>query len=145
MKRNYNTRIIKAKKSYSSKELAELLGVHVQTVRSWSQNGLEPIDSESHLALFLGSDAQNYLRQAMSKRRVKLGPNELYCFTCRNRTTAKDAKITVQEHTIGKGMSSIKREGTCDQCGKKVVRFGSLQQNELATAVGTRKGLSNSL
>lgn len=145
MKRNYNTRIIKAKKSYSSKELAELLVVHIQTVRDWCRNGLKPIDEESHFALFLGSEVKSYLRKRMDERKVKLGPNDFYCMTCRNSTSSQNSKIVLQEKQIGKNKISIRYEGNCDRCGRKVVKFGSLPPNELATPKGTNTGPSPSL
>ena len=43
-KRTFNTRLIKRDYSYDIKELSEVLGVHVRTVREWIKSGLPLID-----------------------------------------------------------------------------------------------------
>lgn len=123
MKRNYNLRLLKAKKSYSTQELSKQLGVHVQTVRGWGKTGMKSIDKESHFALYLGSDVKAYLKADIEARRVHLDHNEFYCMGCKQKTTSLVTTITSQNKTIGRNMESVKVNGICVHCGTKVCRF----------------------
>ena len=145
MKRNYNLRKIKTKKSYSTQELAELCGIHPQTVRSWRNDGLQSIDEESHYSLFLGSAVKEYLQQQTNLRRVRLGQNEFYCLSCKLKTTSKITRVVSQDKKIGTDKISIRYEGECVVCGKPVCRFGSLQSNESVPEQVINTGLSTSL
>jgi hypothetical protein len=145
MKRNYNLRTIKTKKSYSTKELSQLFSVHPQTIRSWRKDGLISIDESSHYALFLGSTVKSFLQAQADSRRVHLKEGEFYCLSCNTATTASNAQIISQEKMIGKGMLSVRHHGNCDKCSKVVNRFGSLQPNEVAGGKVINTGLSASL
>ena len=65
-------------------------------------------------------------------RRIKLKANEFYCFTCKAKTTATNAKLISQKKKIGKDKESMRWVGNCDRCGQKINKFASLQSNELA-------------
>ncbi|MDA1079996.1 MAG: helix-turn-helix domain-containing protein [bacterium] len=145
MKRNYNLRKIKTKKSYSTQELAVLCGIHPQTVRSWRNDGLLPIDEDSHYSLFLGSAVKEYLQEQTNQRRVKLGQGEFYCLGCKAKTTSRSTKFVSQDKKIGVNKISIRYEGECIKCGKSVNRFGSLQSNELVAEQVINTSLSPSL
>ena len=145
MKRNHNLRRLRAKKSYSAQELASALQIHVQTVRHWRKDGLCPIDSSVSRVFYLGSTVQAYLRQQRQKRRVKLREGEFYCFCCKRGTTSLQTKTVSQNKFIGKGDESIRLEGVCVRCGKKVNRFGVHRRKALAGAKDTNTGLSSSL
>ncbi len=145
MKKNYNTRKLKAKQSYSTQELAEKLKVHAQTVRDWRKRGLVPIDKSSHLALYLGSDVRSYLKEQSESRKVKLLPSEFYCLGCQAKTTSDKTIIVSQNKFIGNGKVSVRREGVCVKCGNKLARFASLQPNEPITGEVINTGLSPAL
>ncbi|NCN06512.1 MAG: hypothetical protein GW946_01560 [Candidatus Pacebacteria bacterium] len=125
MKKTHQLRRIKAKKSYSSMELANLLGVHVQTVRTWASNGLAPLSSEVHRPLFLGQTVKSYLSQQQNARKVKLQAGEFYCLRCRKAVTP--ALVTeVDRHVlIGKQKDSILLTAHCPQCDCPVNKFSS--------------------
>lgn len=145
MKRNYNLRTIKSKKSYSTKELAELLNVHPQTIRSWRKEGLLSIDESSHYALFLGSTVKQFLQAQADSRRITLGSDEFYCLSCKTKTTAQNGTAVSQNKKIGTNKLSIRYEGNCDKCSNVVNKFGSLQSNEVTTEKVISTGLSPSL
>lgn len=145
MKRNYKLRTIKAKKSYSTKELSQLLGVHAQTIRLWRKEGLASIDESSHYALFLGSTVKSFLQAQVDTRRVRLKEGEFYCLSCNKAVTVKNAQTVSQEKLVGKDKLSVRHHGNCDNCGNKVNRFGSLQPNEVAGGKVINTGLSTPL
>jgi len=140
MKRNHNLRKIKTKKSYSTTELAETLGVHIQTIRSWHKNGLKSIDSSSHYALFIVSDIKQYLQKQMEKRRIKLEAHEFYCFGCRQKTTSKKITIKPQNRLIGIDKESVILKGICIKCGKTVNKFSIKPQNNADRQKKTNSG-----
>lgn len=145
MKRNHNLRTIKTKKSYSTKELSQLLGVHPQTIRSWRKEGLASIDESSHYALFLGSTVKSFLQAQANSRRVRLKEGEFYCLSCKAVTTSQNAKMVSQNKKVGRNKLSIRHQGNCDRCGNVVNRFGSLQPNEVAGGKVINTGLSTPL
>lgn len=125
MKRTHHLRRIKAKKSYSSMELADLLGVHVQTVRTWASNGLEPLSPDVHRPLFLGQTVKSYLSELQNARKVKLQEGEFYCLRCRVAVTPHSV-TTVDRHVlIGRQKDSILLTAHCPQCGCLINRFSS--------------------
>lgn len=106
-------------------ELANLLGVHVQTVRSWASNGLEPLSPNAHRPLFLGQTVKSYLSKLQDARKVKLQVGEFYCLRCRVAITP-ELVIEVDRHvTIGKHKDSILLTAHCPQCNCPVNKFSS--------------------
>lgn len=77
-----NHRLLKKNRSYTVGEIAEKLGVHRQTVRRWTRQGLTPIDSRKPM-LILGEHAAHFLRDRKIKNKKKCKPNEIYCVKCR--------------------------------------------------------------
>jgi len=145
MKRNHNLRKLKSKKCYSTQELADTLGTHPQTVRSWRKNGLQPIDDSSHNSLYLGSVVQAHLKKQMDSRRMKLAPNEFYCLGCHAKTTSLQTTVILQNKLVGKNKDSIRIEGKCIACGKKVNKFDAQEPNKSVTEKVINTGLSPSL
>lgn len=145
MKKKYTTRKLKSKKSYSTQELADTMGVHCQTVRSWRKNGLKPIDNTSHHSLYLGLAVQTYLKQQMENRRVRLASGEFYCLGCHAKTTSHQSIIVSQNKLVGRGKESVRIEGQCIKCGKKVNKFSSRNLNNLVIKEVINTGLSPSL
>src|SRR3972149_9068384 len=145
MKRNHDLRKIKAKKGYSTQELAEAVGVHLQTVRNWRRDGLKPIDPDSHYSLFIGSDIKEYLYGLMQSRRVKLEPNEFYCFGCREKTTSLKISRQSQNRKIGTDKISVILKGRCVKCGKEVNKFSSKSTKKANTSEVIKSGLQMSL
>lgn len=123
MKRTYQLRRIKAKKSYSTRELADLLGAHVQTVRTWASNGLEPLSTNSYRPLFLGQTIKSYLSQIQNARKVKLQATEFYCLKCRIAVTPRSVIEVDRKVYIGNQKKSIILTASCPVCSSKVNKF----------------------
>ncbi len=125
MKKTHQLRRIKTKKSYSSIELADLLGVHAQTVRGWANNGLTPLSPEAHRPLFLGQTVKSYLTHLQNARKVKLQEGEFYCLRCRVAVTPESVKEVNRHVTIGKHKDSILLTAHCPKCNCQVNKFSS--------------------
>ena len=125
MAKTYNLRRIRDKRSYSFKELAALLGVHVRTVQAWYKDGMPTIKGSQYPTLVLGRDAKAYLKEVQSKRQLKLQTGECYCLACHKAVTPLDVKIQPNNRKMGEGKESISLVGKCPFCENKVFRFDS--------------------
>ena len=121
-RRTPNARLVKRDSTYTVEEAAALLAVHVNTVRNWQSDGLNPIDMHRPI-LFHGSDLQIFLRRRQARRRQHCGPGELYCFKCRQPRLPKDRaiKVEMQNERV------LRMIGTCEVCGTRMFRAGSVQ------------------
>jgi len=77
-----NYRRVKIHRSYTVEEIACLLNLHKNSVRTWVKAGLPTCDDQRPV-LILGSELAAYLqaRRKKNKRPCKLG--EFYCVRCR--------------------------------------------------------------
>ena len=82
MARRPNWRLVKTHRSYAVEEIAQLFGVHKNTVRTWLKNGLESIDRRRP-TLVQGRELVKFLRDRQSKSKTPLSPSHLYCVRCR--------------------------------------------------------------
>jgi len=81
-KRHPNHRLVKIHRNYTVEEIANLFGVHKNTVRNWVKKGLTPIDGRRPM-LVLGHDLAKFLRTRRTKNKQTCKPGELYCVRCR--------------------------------------------------------------
>lgn len=125
MKRKYNLLKIKSKKSYSTRELAESLRVHIQTVRSWNKEGLEAIDPESKRPLFLGDTVKLFLKKLQDSRKVKLLPDQFFCLRCKKAVTPAKVLPVNRNILIGKEKISLSLTAYCPFCECKLSRFST--------------------
>jgi hypothetical protein len=138
MAKTYNLRRIRNKRSYSFKELADLLGVHVRTVQAWYKDGLPIIEGSQYPYLVLGSGAKSYLKDLQSKRKSKLQSGECYCVACHKAVTPIDVKTQSNKRKMGEGKESISLIGKCPLCQNKVFRFGSRELSKTSIKKSTK-------
>jgi len=131
MKKNHNLRKLKARKSYSNKDLAETLGIHIKTACSWKKEGLTPIYPEAHHPLFLGKTVKTFLKKKQDSKKVKLKPNQFYCLRCRRATTPKEIKIIDRGVTVGKQEKSIILSSECIVCDCPIRKITTAKNNDL--------------
>ena len=136
MKKRYNVRRITSRRSYSTIELSELLGAHQQTIRLWRVRGMQAIDETKHSPLFMGSEIRQFLSKGQADQKVKLADDEYYCMHCKGARCAVEVKIVDTGAMIGRGKSSMRREGRCCECGLRVRRFYAKPVNILAEGKG---------
>ena len=89
-KRHPNPQLAKINRTYTVAEVANLFGVHRNTVRQWLKHGLPMIDKRRP-TLIHGRDLVDYLRGRRAKNKRPCQPGEIYCVRCRApRTPAGD-------------------------------------------------------
>lgn len=118
MAKRFNARGLKKHHSYTIAEAAEALGAHPQTVRAWIRNGL-PVLADKTPHLILGDHIQTYLRGDATRRRTPLGPDELYCLSCRSAKIPAGMMADFVEMALGQGRLA----GICPDCEGMCNRF----------------------
>ena len=118
MTKRYNARAIKKHHTYTVEEVAEALGAHVQTVRSWAGQGLRIMKSKTP-HLILGDDVRKFLGDRARGRKQPLSGNELYCLRCR---AAKIPEGKLADFTPSEGGRG-RLSGICPDCGGMCQRF----------------------
>lgn len=122
-----NIRLIVSKRSYSTPEIARILGVHARTVQAWHKEGLSAIDENSKPFLFMGEDIRRFLLGKRNARRIKLGPGQFYCPRCRAARSSDPENITINPtgKRIGKDDEFVMVKGICEKCGCRLTRFST--------------------
>jgi len=128
MRKKYNLRKIVSKRCYTTEEIAGLLNVHVQTVRTWRKDGMQPIEGSTSPYLFLGSVVKAFLAKELSRQKVKLSDGEFYCLRCNKAVKPTTTRIIDRKVTIGKGKQSIFFAGNCPNCDLELRRFATKDQ-----------------
>lgn len=132
MSKKYEVRKIKTKRSYTFREIAELLNVHVRTVQTWHVEGLTPLEGSSNPYLVMGKDLKMYLKIQTAKHRVSLETNEFYCMGCRKAVIPESVYKYTEGIKIGGNKQSIRLLGICPLCSRKVNKFTSDEQSAVA-------------
>jgi hypothetical protein len=109
--RRHNPRRAKRHFSYTLAEVAELYGVHRQTVRNWLKSGLKQLDS-GRPALFHGEELNRFHDERRAARRRKCGPRELYCFGCKE---PREPAGSMLDYLPGTGKTGVV-VGICPEC-----------------------------
>lgn len=112
MARRPNPRSIRAARPYTTEEAAEALGVSIGTVRSWVKAGL-PIMKSERPYLILGEQMRDYLQTRAGSMKTPLGPDQLYCFTCKAPRTPLGLMVDLSAQTT----KTARLTGLCDVCG----------------------------
>ena len=101
-KRKLNPRLAKIHRNYTVEEVANLYGVHKNTVREWVKRGLSTNDAERPM-LILGQDLVAFLQAKRAKHKRTCQPGELYCFGCRAPKAAAGQMADYQPLTATQG------------------------------------------
>lgn len=112
-KRRLNHRLVKINRNYTVEEVADLFGIHKNTVRNWIKHGLVLCDDKRPI-LFLGRNLQAFLHTKRIKNKQKCKPGELYCMKCR--APKKPAGDMVEYKQINETIGNL--IATCTDCGK---------------------------
>lgn len=112
-----NPRLAKIHRSYTVEEVAQLFGVHRNTVRQWIKQGL-PVCDDRRPVLILGSELAAFLtrKRARNKRPCKDG--EIYCVRCRA-PQSPALGMADYEPLTATGGNLI---GLCPKCGGLIYR-----------------------
>ena len=123
----HNVSRLRLHRSYTSRELAETLGVHTRTIQAWRKGGLTPITGSENQALYLGRQAIDFLKARMAARKSSLKPNQFFCLRCRAARPAKpdSVQVDVTNRRIGTTATQVLVSAVCVNCGAKMVRFAT--------------------
>lgn len=127
MKKKYNLRKIKARRSYTPEEISNLLDIHIQTVRDWHRNGLKPLKENTSPYLFIGEEIKRFLKEKQDALRVKLKDGEFYCLSCKKAVKPLKFKAIKREIKIGNNKDSFIFKAKRPICSKTLNRFSSYQ------------------
>jgi hypothetical protein len=80
-KRHPNHRLVKIHRSYTVEEIADLFGMHKNTVRAWVKAGLPTCDGKRP-RLILGHDLVAFLQARRGRNKRTCQPGQAYCVAC---------------------------------------------------------------
>ena len=124
--KNYNTRLIRAGRTYTPSEIAKLYNIGTGTVYRWLKDGLQPIEQHKNPLLIYGHELRRFLLKRQEKHKKKLGPEEFYCVKCRSAQNAKPEAIRLVKtgKKIGKeNRDQYQKVAPCKDCGTEMRRF----------------------
>ena len=121
MAKRPNPRAIKAVLTYTIPEAAQVLGVTLGTVRAWIKQGL-PAMTAQRPYLILGDDLRGFLTSRVTKGKVTLAPDQLYCLTCKSPQTPLGMMLDFTPQSVTTGRLT----GLCAVCGGTCNRMASL-------------------
>jgi hypothetical protein len=103
---------MKAARSYTIPEVAEVLGCTTRTVRSWAGMGLRVL-TENRPYLIVGDDLKKFLADQSANKKVKLAQNELFCLSCK----APRRPLGMMVDEIPQTTTTSRLVGLCQVCG----------------------------
>lgn len=115
----------KIHRSYTVEEVAELRGVHKNTVRNWLRQGL-PSLKERRPQLILGRDLVEFEARRQKTRKRPCEPGQIYCVRCRQPQHPAPGSARFVPATTGAGCLT----GICSRCQTAMYRRISAQKLE---------------
>lgn len=85
-------RRVKIHRSYTIRQLVDLLEVTVGTVRRWCKQGLRCF-TDTRPFLIDGSDFHDFHAEKLEKRKTRLKPFEVYCLGCKAARTPRPGLV----------------------------------------------------
>lgn len=121
--RHSNHRLVKIHRNYTVEEIADLLGVHKNTVRTWMKVGL-PLIEQRRPHLIHGQHLADFLRVRRNKNKQTCLPGEIYCVRCRAPKVPAGDMVDYQSETEKLGML----KAICPECHGIMNRRVSIAQ-----------------
>jgi hypothetical protein len=119
--RRPNPRLVKIHRNYTVEDVANLFGIHKNTVRTWIKTGLLLCDDKRPV-LILGRELAAFLQAKRGKSKQPCQAGEMYCLRCR--TPQKPAANMVDYQPSNDKMGNL--IGLCSCCESVMNRRVSL-------------------
>lgn len=113
---------------YSAEEVCDLFqetGLHPQTLRKWTKDGLQTIDNKKP-ALYFGADLKEFLKKQNDRNKCKTSFNEMYCFSCKDKRLVLQNKIAFEQKPNGLMAQAVCR--TCKSKMNKSYKLSDIQK-----------------
>jgi len=126
-RRQRSPRLLKLRRIYTMREIAEVLHIHTRTVQTWHSNGMTPINPGDRPLLFSGEDVRLFARSRRNERKCPLQSSEFYCPKCRTATESQSGKLRVEfpGHRMGPENELALIKGRCPSCRTTLTRFAT--------------------
>jgi hypothetical protein len=111
----------KIHRNYTVEEIADLFGVHKNTVREWIKKGL-PVNDDKRPLLVLGVELRSYIQAKRVEHKQKCKPCELYCLRCKVPQYPYGGMVDYEPSTDSIG----RLIGICPICNGVINKFTSL-------------------
>ena len=121
MRKRINPNLAKIHRSYFVRDVADLLDVHKNTVRTWISEGL-PVNDDLRPMLILGRELREFLQKQKLKNRQPCKKNEMYCMKCRQPKIPAGNMVEFKPTKGDKG----RLIGICPTCESLMNRFSNL-------------------
>ena len=146
MKKKHNYKDgLESYRSYKLKYSADIIGVHIQTLRKWIKEGeLEAFQHEGDYYIY-GAVLKDYLKAKNTSNKIKLTDTQFKCQSCEKRIEPQKNVITKAEEQKNGNLIIY---GLCE-CGFEMHKFWSKNRKEelkiifLFPQVITRRDSSN--
>jgi hypothetical protein len=122
-KRRFNAGIIKRNISYSFREIADLLGIHIGTINNWRMAGLKTIDKQKPFLVF-GADLIDFINRNNRKNKQKCKPDEFYCCKCKQPQQSWENQADIKIINAKRLMII----GLCTKCGTVINKIGAVNK-----------------
>lgn len=109
----FDPRKISKHRSYTIRELSDVLGMSEKTCLRWIAKGMITISGNKKPILISGDEAKKFIRNKNSETKVELQRHEFYCFKCKCPRRAKRGSIHLSTNT---------KRGSCSVCSTKMSR-----------------------
>jgi len=114
-------RLVKELRTYTVAEIAEVLGVHRNTVRHWLKTGLTAL-ADGRPTLVRGAELKRFLAAKRSRRKRPCGPGTIYCMKCRE--PRRPGGDMAEYHALSATSGDL--VGICPDCSSMMYRRVSL-------------------
>lgn len=122
--------LLKKDRTYTAKELADALKVHVRTVQKWGREGL-PSLPDTFPRLFKGEEVKAHFLSQKKASKKELAKDEFFCMHCHFPKHSVPAEIQI---VLGRKMGRFVQYrvvGRCETCGGEISRLVSSKTPEV--------------
>jgi hypothetical protein len=114
---------IKSARCYTMAEASDCLGVSLNTIRNYVQDGL-PILRAERPFLISGAELKAWLAAKHQRAKQPLKPEQMLCLRCKTPQTPLGGMVDCTPLSSGK----LQLTGLCPSCGGVIHRVASLRQ-----------------